>query len=291
MSISLQRASIFYDGLDHPECVAIHPDGSIWAGGEAGQVYRISADGKRMDMIANTGGFILGLAFSPGAKWLAVCDLKLSCLWRLDPATGRIEKFADKVGRRSMRIPNYPAFADDGTLYLTDSGALREVSGCIYQFDRDHAGRGRVWHAGPFNFANGIAVCPDQAAVVLACTWNNTIERVFINEDGKADRREVYAKLPARTAPDGVVYDARGNLYVSCYTPSNIYKISKGETRAKRRVTLLMKDWENVTLGNPTNLAFGGPRMSDLYVANLGLRHITKIPLEIKGHLLPSHQK
>ena len=32
--------------LDHPECIAVHPDGSVWAGGEAGQIYKISADGK-----------------------------------------------------------------------------------------------------------------------------------------------------------------------------------------------------------------------------------------------------
>ena len=43
MPLSLKRASIFCDGLDHPECVAVHPDGTVWAGGEAGQIYRISA--------------------------------------------------------------------------------------------------------------------------------------------------------------------------------------------------------------------------------------------------------
>jgi hypothetical protein len=33
--------SVFAEGLDHPECVAVHPDGSVWCGGEAGQIYRI----------------------------------------------------------------------------------------------------------------------------------------------------------------------------------------------------------------------------------------------------------
>ena len=47
MALSLKRASIFADGLDHPECIAAHPDGSFFAGGEAGQIYRISRDGKR----------------------------------------------------------------------------------------------------------------------------------------------------------------------------------------------------------------------------------------------------
>ena len=34
MSIRVDQISIFADGLDHPECVAVHPDGSVWAGGE-----------------------------------------------------------------------------------------------------------------------------------------------------------------------------------------------------------------------------------------------------------------
>jgi gluconolactonase len=44
MNISIDDIEIFADGLDHPECVAVHPDGSVWAGGEAGQIYKVSPD-------------------------------------------------------------------------------------------------------------------------------------------------------------------------------------------------------------------------------------------------------
>ena len=74
--LPIRRAKVFCEGLDHPECLAVHPDGSIWAGGEAGQIYRVSADGKRIDEVANTGGFILGVAISRDGSWLAACDLK-----------------------------------------------------------------------------------------------------------------------------------------------------------------------------------------------------------------------
>src|SRR4051795_10910728 len=69
--LPISRAKVFCEGLDHPECLAVHPDGSIWAGGEAGQIYRVSADGSRVDDVASTGGFILGIAFSPDCSWLA----------------------------------------------------------------------------------------------------------------------------------------------------------------------------------------------------------------------------
>ncbi|GAA4050786.1 SMP-30/gluconolactonase/LRE family protein [Nonomuraea soli] len=66
---------IFYGGLarsprlDHPECVAVQPgDGSVWCGGEAGQLYRIAPDGSSCEQVASTGGFVLGIAFSPGGE-------------------------------------------------------------------------------------------------------------------------------------------------------------------------------------------------------------------------------
>ena len=72
MALTIDDVAIFADGLDHPECIAVHPDGSVWAGGEAGQVYRVSADGNEIKEVVNTGGFNLGLAFSPDMSWLAI---------------------------------------------------------------------------------------------------------------------------------------------------------------------------------------------------------------------------
>ena len=58
MTLTIDDVSVFADGLDHPECVAVHPGGSLWAGGEGGQVYKISADGKSIMEVNNTNGFI-----------------------------------------------------------------------------------------------------------------------------------------------------------------------------------------------------------------------------------------
>ena len=284
MAVSIKRAWVFCEGLDHPECVAVHPDGSVWAGGEAGQIYRISPNGKRRDEVASTGGFVLGIAFAPGARWLAVCDLAHKCLWRLDPKTGRLRRFARGAGRHRINIPNHLVFARDGTLYVTESGTFRRVNGKILRFDADHSGRGRVWHAGPFHFANGITISPDGKAIYVVCTWLPGVERVAIRPDGSTGKRSVYAKVP-RSLPDGLAFDARGNLYVSCYTPARIYKITPG-----RKVSVLIEDWEAHMLSNPTNIAFGGPAFKDLFTSNLGRWHVTKIDLRIKGAPLASHQ-
>ena len=114
---TINDIEIFADGLDHPECVAVHPDGSVWTGGEAGQVYRIHGDGS-LEMVAQTGGFVLGLAFSPEG-WLAICDLKNHCIWKYEPAANALSLFADKVEGIPFLIPNYALFNREGNLYLS----------------------------------------------------------------------------------------------------------------------------------------------------------------------------
>jgi gluconolactonase len=67
--LPLDSAEVFFDGifseprLRHPEGIAIGASGDVWCGGETGEIYRLSADGSRIEMVASTGGFILGLAF------------------------------------------------------------------------------------------------------------------------------------------------------------------------------------------------------------------------------------
>jgi sugar lactone lactonase YvrE len=282
MPLPLSRAKIFCEGLDHPECAAVHPDGRLFAGGEAGQIYQISADGKHVEEIASTGGFVLGVAVSPDGSSLALCDLKNQCVWNLDIAGRTLSEFARTVDGHRLSIPNHLVFARDGSLYITDSGAFRQINGKILKFDP--SGRGEVWHAGPFNFANGITIGPKQDAIYVVCTWLSGVERIEILPDGSAGKRSVYAKFH-KALPDGLAFDARGNLYVSCYAPSRIYKITP-----QRKASVIFDDWEAHTISNPTNIAFGGEKFDQLFVANLGRWHLTKIDLRVRGAKLACHQ-
>jgi sugar lactone lactonase YvrE len=145
---------------------------------------------------------------------------------RLAPGSGRTDAQRVRLRRRrrEIRHPNHLAFLPDGSLFVTDSGAFREVSGKIFRFDG--SGNGEVWHPGPFNFANGIAIGPKGDAVYVVCSWLPGVERIEIRSDGSAGKRSVHVKLP-KLLPDGLAFDARGNLYVTCYTPARILKISR----------------------------------------------------------------
>lgn len=282
MQIAVNDIQIFADGLDHAECVAVHPDGSVWAGGEAGQVYRISPDGKAIQEVANTGGFTLGIAFSPDCSWLAVCDLKQQCVWKLNLDNYSLEKFATGAEGINFSIPNYAVFDAKGNLYVSDSGGFRQVTGKIFRFTPN--GEGCIWHNGPFNFTNGMCLSADERYLYVVCTWLPGVERIAIETDGSAGRREVVVHMP-ETCPDGIAFDVEGNLYITCYTPNAIYQLTPDGTLAQ-----IVYDWEAHTLSNPTNIAFGGPSFKQLYTSNLGRWHLSRIDLPVAGLPLPCHK-
>src|SRR6266513_458846 len=112
------RFEVFASGLDHPECVAIDRHGFVWAGGEAGQVYRIDASGA-VTTVTTLGGFNAGVAFSPLDHSLYVCNAKLG-VFRVG-ADGQHQLFGAEATGHKIVCPNYPVFDRRGRLYLSDS--------------------------------------------------------------------------------------------------------------------------------------------------------------------------
>jgi gluconolactonase len=276
MILDKSAAKVFYDGmltdpqLDHPEGVAVHRDGSVWCGGERGQIYRISADGSTIQQVASTGGYCLGIAFDKEDN-LYVCDLKFAAVMRLDARNGALEGFADGANGRGFNIPNYLIFDAEGRLYVSDSHAFKEPGPGIFRFDPD--GSGELWYDEPINFANGLAFSPDGNYLYVAETFGNAVFRITI-EDGHAGSREEVARLPG-ILPDGLAFDTEGNLYVACYEPSQVIRVTPD-----RRAERLIGDEEAHLFCHPTNLAFRG---STLFTANLGRWHITAIETDAEG--------
>jgi gluconolactonase len=280
--VTPDRVRVLYEAvtddlqLDHPEGVAVHPaDGSIWCGGERGQIYRLPSDGSRLEQVASTDGFCLGMAFDADAN-LFVCDLKHAAVMRLDTTTGEVDRFADGAPGRRFAIPNYPAFDANGRLYVSDSHAFRAPGPGVFRFEPD--GSGELWFGDDVNFANGLALAPRGDALYVAETFGHAVFRVPIAADGSAGAREDVADL-GPWLPDGLAFDADGNLYVGCYEPSQVLRIDRAGT-----VEVVFHDVDAHTLAHPTNLAFAGTTM---VTANLGRWHLSAIELGVAGAPLP----
>jgi gluconolactonase len=279
--LSLDSAEVFFDGifseprLRHPEGIAIDASGDIWCGGETGEIYRISADGSDIEAVASTGGFILGLAFDHTLN-LYACDMRHSAVFRLDTRTGGLVRFANGGGE--MRIPNFPVIdVSRNCMYVSDSYDPEEKGPGVWRFDLE-SGEGGLWYDRAMTFANGMTLSPDKNHLYVAESFAGRVIRISIDEYGDPQKGELFVDGLERV-PDGLAFDTDGNLYISCYEPSRIYRVSP-----EREIHLFIDDPIAHTLCHPTNCAFRG---EELFTSNLGRWHITRIEACSEGPVLP----
>src|SRR3712207_4206176 len=96
----ISTLSALAPGLHHPEGVAWGPDRKVYAGGEAGQVYRINLDDGMHQAYTNTGGFVLGMAHDALGNVYA-CDQGLAQVVKVTPP-GEVSKYSAGSAERAM---------------------------------------------------------------------------------------------------------------------------------------------------------------------------------------------
>jgi sugar lactone lactonase YvrE len=176
-----------------PEDVVVDGEGRIYAGVDDGRILRVSPDGRRIDVIADTGGRPLGLELY-GEDELLICDARAGLL--VVPLSGGSPSvLATSALGLDFVFCNNAAVALDGTIYFTDSSR---------RFGIDHwrddlieqTGGGRLLRRSPdgsidllldgLQFANGVALAPDESFVAVAETGAFSVSRVRLS-DGHRD--------------------------------------------------------------------------------------------------------
>ncbi|MEM7489213.1 MAG: SMP-30/gluconolactonase/LRE family protein [Pseudomonadota bacterium] len=278
--LPLDRARVLFDGiftepkLSHPEGVAIGPDGRVYAGNQDGDVLAIDPDGSGFEVVASTGGFALGLAFD-GDRALFICDMRHTCVVRIDLASGR----QDRWGAEGLRIPNYPVVdRARGRLIVSDSHASGTPGPGVWAFDLT-TGAARLWYAGAMDFANGMAMRPGEDALYVCETFGRRVTRLPFDGEAAGPPETFAADLPG--LPDGLAFDREGGLVIGCYEPSRLLRLSPDGAHCK----LLIEDPTAHLLCHPTNVAFDGDR---LVTANLGRWHVTEIAMDVGAPALVS---
>ncbi len=273
---SLDQFTTLVDGLDHPEGVAWGADGNWYAGGEAGQIYRIAPDGG-FTQVASTGGFILGLALDAQHNIYA-CDLFANTVFKIT-ASGAVSPYSEGSPDRQFQAPNYPVFTADGSLYVSSSGGFDEKNGCVFLIKP--GGETIVASDAIDHFPNGMALSLDGAELYIIVSNRPGIVKAPIQADGTLGAPELVVELPG-TVPDGLAFDSAGNLYIACYAPNEVYRFS-----ASGALELAARDPRSVVLSAPTNIAFGGADMKQAVFGSLGRWHLSQIEMQTAGARLP----
>jgi gluconolactonase len=245
-----------------------------------GIIYRIGADGEAKEW-AKTGA-------PNGHKILAdgthlVCDGSLHAVLRLDALGKILNKAASEYDGKPLRAPNDLTLDPKGGFYFTDPGgsSLQNPIGTVHYVDA--LGKIHLVAEG-LAFPNGIVLRPDRKTLLVGESNRNRILSYDLTAPGVAGQMRVFAELPTKggeqiaNEPDGMCLDKDGNLYVAHYGMRQVQVLSP-EGKLLRRYGA----------GNLTtsNVAFGGPRMDQLYVTGaLGEEKTTSgalFRLDLKG--------
>ncbi|HEX7693795.1 MAG TPA: SMP-30/gluconolactonase/LRE family protein [Sphingomonas sp.] len=250
------RTLVFGLDLDHPEGVTTGPDGTLYAGGVRGQIYKIDPAGSYSEIVC-TGGVSLGLC-ADGDGAVYVCNPMKRAVLRVSP-DGRVDTWCDRAGDTDLVLPNDCAFGPDGSLWVTDSGEENpdRPSGRLLRVPPG-GGVAEVQPLDPLHFANGI--CVDDAGVVYLL--ESFRRRLSAYANGKLT---TVATTP-RHNPDGVSLDRNGGFVIASYYPFALLTLTSGSATPK---TLFEDEW-GITLKMPANTSFFGEGLRELAISNLG---------------------
>ena len=259
-------------GLDHPECVAVGADGTLFAGGEAGEIYRISADGSSVTEFARALGESGGIALDADGN-LYECNLSKH-VNRITP-DGAMTVYSTGTAELPVLFPNYPVFDPDGNLFFTDSGDWSSFNGRIYVVRPD--GTTEVAFPDYLAFPNGLALDSENGWLYVVQSNAHNVVRLKITGGHLVGRPEVYAEFPMSTVPDGVALAESRNLYVAFYEPSAIYVVEPSG-----RIDVIVEGLAFELLNRPTNVTFSR-ETTDIFYPNYGTGEIVTLDVGEKG--------
>lgn len=273
--VPVERIELAWQGIDHAEGLAIDEDGTVWAGGEEGQVYRGRLDGEPEE-VARLPGRTLGFALDGDGN--AFCaTIAEAGVFRITPE-GAVDLVSRGAPDRPGTEPNCPAFLPSGTLLFTDSGQWGADDGCIVAVSPD--GEARMVDAEASRFPNGLAVIEEGHTLAVVESNLPGVSAFTIGDGGGLTDRRVIVEMPGMV-PDGLALDARGRLLVSCWAPDAVFVLE-----ADGSLELLAHDPLRYVLHEPTNIAFV-PRTTRLVAANYGERFLSVLEHDTPGAPVP----
>jgi gluconolactonase len=294
-------------GIQRPEDVVVSKSGRVFASDYQACVAEIFPDGSFVHM-GPKGGAPNGLTMDAQQRILVanfgIFDCAPGPLQRFDPLTGEHQTLVAKLEGTALSSCNYPVVDSHGNIWCTHScyatswmEALldRRANGFVFVLRPD--GSADIV-ARDIPFANGCALSPDERYLYVNRTSMCDVVRFEILPGASLGPQEfVCAPLgPHIPFPppegftgtpdpmlglgytDGNGFDADGNLWVTLPAANKLVIITPSGA-----VETVAVDVNSDVLDHPTNVAWGGEDMRDLYIGSLVADYVLKIRSPVPG--------
>jgi sugar lactone lactonase YvrE len=235
-------------GKHGPEDIAIDSKGRIYAATHEGVIVRLQPDGSKPENWADTKGRPLGIDFDQKGN-LIVADGYRGLL-SIDP-NGKVTELATVADGIPIRYADDVDVAGDGKIYFSDAStkfgakaAHGTMEASLYDI-MEHGGHGRLLVYDPatgkartllkgLNFANGVAVSPDQTFVLVDETGAYRVIRYWLDGPKKGTAEPLIEALPG--FPDNISTGLDGRFWVALISPRNNLLDSLSEKPFLRKV-------------------------------------------------------
>ena len=210
-----------------PEDVTMGSDGYFYTGLQDGRIIRFKPeDSGAGELFVNTGGRPLGMKMDAQGN-LVVCDA-FKGLISVAPDR-KITVLVESVGGKKMLFPDDLDIAKDGTIWFSDASQRFDQRHWINDFWEGRP-TGRLLSYDPKTketkvilgdllFANGVALGPDEAFVLVNETLAARIVRYWL-KGPKAGTRDLFiAGLPGYN--DNLSFNGNGIFWVALPAPRN----------------------------------------------------------------------
>ncbi len=237
-------------GFKYTEGPAVDARGTLYFSDVPNSSILKLADSGRVSTIIENSERTNGLMFGPGQRLYGCRNgLRQIVAWSVDDAKTDPTVLAHDVSSNDLVVTR------SGDVYFTDP--------------KNHqvwlvtaSGEKRVVDTG-IGFPNGIIMWPDQKTLVVADSTSPHLWTFRVDADGSLAYKQPYYTLrmvagKEGSGADGMTIDTKGRLYVATHAGLQIF-----DTTGRMSGVLLLPQTKRLS-----NVTFGGPNMSTLYVTS-----------------------
>ncbi|MBT2565102.1 SMP-30/gluconolactonase/LRE family protein [Arthrobacter sp. ISL-85] len=240
-----------------------------------GRIFRITPDAQ-WQLVTEYDGEPNGLKFDHNGT-IIVADYRRG-LVRVDPATGGTEPLLERRNAESFKGVNDLTIASTGEIYFTDQGqtGLHDPTGRVYRLHPD----GRLnCLMDNLPSPNGLVLDLEEKNLFVAMTRDNSVWRAPLTSTGGVSKVGRFCTMFGTSGPDGMAIDEQGRIHVAHASLGQVFVFApNGECVARVR-----------SAAGPTctNVAFGGPDRTTLYITESSTGTLLQAALEFPGMELP----